>query len=87
MYYDEPKQAIKGGEKSICPSCYHFDVCRGIVNQPCVECNQYKDLRQIRLPVFCAECAIHGKCSTEDVFIFAGAGLKDTFCWAGRKQK
>ena len=50
----ELKQTIKGGEKSICPLCYHFDVCRGVVNQPCIECDKFIDLREIHH-------VVHGK--------------------------
>ena len=35
------EQKVKAWEKSICPTCYHFKVCRAVDNQPCFECNQY----------------------------------------------
>lgn len=50
----ELKQTIKGGQKSICPLCYHFDVCRGVVNQPCIECDKFVDLGEIHH-------VVHGK--------------------------
>lgn len=34
-------QKVKNGGMSICVSCAHRKVCKGIDNQPCVECNQF----------------------------------------------
>lgn len=34
-------QAIKGGEKSICWSCFHWEVCFAKENQPCIKCTRY----------------------------------------------
>lgn len=34
-------QKVKTGGMSICVSCVHRKVCKGIDNQPCVECNQF----------------------------------------------
>lgn len=39
--YTEPKQTLQGGRQSICPKCFHYKVCRGTANQPCIECNQF----------------------------------------------
>lgn len=36
-------QKVKNGGMSICVSCAHRKVCRGIENQPCVECNQFQN--------------------------------------------
>lgn len=45
------KQKIQGGEKSICDSCTHRNVCKAIDNQPCTECNHYQctaDVEQVK---------------------------------------
>lgn len=34
-------QKVKNGGMSICVNCSHRKVCKGIDNQPCVECNQF----------------------------------------------
>ena len=34
-------QKIKAGERSICPACFHYDVCKATKNQPCIECTQF----------------------------------------------
>ena len=34
-------QKVKNGGMSICVSCVHRKVCKGIDNQPCIECNQF----------------------------------------------
>lgn len=54
--HDLPKQIIHGGECSICPYCYHFEVCRGVINQPCVKCEQFVDLRSVMPVVLCKDC-------------------------------
>ena len=45
---DGISQKIKGGEKSICPSCVHRDVCKAVDNQPCIECTQWKPTNKTR---------------------------------------
>lgn len=37
--YTEPKQERKANAESICPKCFHRDVCRGTANQPCIRCS------------------------------------------------
>ncbi len=39
--YTEPKQELRADRRSICPKCFHYKVCRGTANQPCVKCNQF----------------------------------------------
>ena len=34
-------QKVKSGGMSICVSCAYRKVCKGIDNQPCVECNRF----------------------------------------------
>ena len=43
-------QKVSRNEKSICPKCFHFDVCCAIENQPCFECNQFVEV------VRCKDC-------------------------------
>lgn len=38
----EIKQVISGKGTSICPSCIHCAVCRGVENQPCISCSEYR---------------------------------------------
>lgn len=47
-YTEEPKQALRSGEESICRDCYHNAVCRGTANQPCIKCNQYIPAADVR---------------------------------------
>ena len=37
-------QEIKLEGESICGTCLHKAVCRGVKNQPCVKCNQYYNI-------------------------------------------
>ncbi len=42
------KQALKAGEESICPKCLHYKVCRAYENQPCIGCNQFLSVADMR---------------------------------------
>jgi len=43
-----PRQKIKAGEKHICPECFHYRVCMGRVNRPCIECDCYIPAADVR---------------------------------------
>lgn len=42
LYDKSCNQKIRGGCESICLTCIHFKVCFAKDNQPCIECDQYK---------------------------------------------
>lgn len=42
------KQKIQATGKSICLKCIHNKVCRGIDNQPCIECNQFLTIDDLK---------------------------------------
>ena len=46
---DVPHQKIKAGEKHICPECFHYRVCMGRVNRPCIECDCYVPSANVRV--------------------------------------
>ena len=50
------KQKVQGGEKSICDSCTHRNVCTAINNQPCIECNHYQCAADVEPVVRCRDC-------------------------------
>ena len=77
-----PKQIIHGGECSICPYCYHFEVCRGVINQPCVKCEQFVDLRSVMPVVLCRDC-LHYEMGACLKIYDDGAANKDA--WQERK--
>lgn len=79
--HDSPKQIIHGGERSICPYCYHFEVCRGVINQPCVKCEQFVDLRSVMPVVLCRDCMMRQYCRVAQ---YLGA---DGFCSNGEKRE
>lgn len=54
---DGISQKIKGGARSICPACIHYDVCKATNNQPCVECTQFINAADVRETVLCRDCA------------------------------
>ena len=41
------EQKVQRGRESICPTCYHRNVCLAIGNQPCFGCNQYKNAADV----------------------------------------
>ena len=43
-----PRQKIKGGEKHICPECFHYRVCIGRGNRPCFECDCFVPAANVR---------------------------------------
>lgn len=45
---DFPNQVIKAGEKHICPECFHYRVCMGRVNRPCIECDCFVPAANVR---------------------------------------
>ena len=90
--HDSPKQIIHGGERSICPYCYHFEVCRGVINQPCVKCEQFVDLRSVMPVVLCRDCK-HSEPWYADksrCFLWHESGIdvfNDGFCNYGEKRE
>ena len=72
MSQPEFHQIIRGGLESICPKCYHYAVCRGVDNQPCVECSHFSHVQSepwgkwalcAHGAVRCTECGAKGRTS------------------------
>lgn len=46
--YRHPNQNLILGAESICLTCFHKTVCRGIGNQPCAGCDCYEPTKNVK---------------------------------------
>lgn len=77
---DSISQKIKGGARSICPACIHYDVCKAVNNQPCIECTKYMPAADVAPVVRCKDC------SSQYDWPWCGMFPGDGFCSAGIKK-
>lgn len=89
---DVPHQKIKAGEKHICHECFHYAVCMGRVNRPCIECDNYVPAADVRVNVK-GEWVTHTRKDSDifDCYVCSNCGNGDIaqhhFCmWCGAEM-
>lgn len=77
---DVPHQKIKGGEKHICPECFHCPVCIGRANRPCIECDKYIPAANVRENVIRTQADKLRAMSDEELAELLGYGDYPPWC-------
>lgn len=67
--------------------CMNVDECKGRIyeRERLIRIIQNAPAADVKPVVLCRLCVLHGTCSTEDVFKFAGLPDDNRFCGAGRR--